>query len=222
MDAAETLLIDARDSVEIPQQPYSNEIQSLRTLSFGLRQLCAVVKNHELEMISKQKDGVRVFQFGATSDSEWIRLHTIACFFHWFGISICNYARLVGFIRGIARGDFVRRDLRDPNNFKKVKASIDKYVEGVSELESVRIWRNKVFAHFAITDPYQSDNVATLDMSVIFPVTFVATRYCVGALSLSYSSPDGSHVSDLPQWSMTEVFESLLPRYWSDVSPNLP
>ena len=53
----------------------------------------------------------------------------------------------------------------------------------------------------------------TLDMTVMYPVTFEG-RYNVGAMTLSKGNSKERHVSDLPKWSLTEVFESLIPRYW--------
>ena len=59
----------------------------------------------------------------------------------------------------------------DPTKFKAIKESVDRYAHGVPELESVVVWRNKVAAHFAITHPFKHDDIATLGMSVMFPVT---------------------------------------------------
>jgi len=73
-----------------------------------------------------------------------------------------------------------------------------------------------VFGHFAITDPRQEDNIATLDMSVIFPVTFENGFYVVGGLTLMKGNTSGSHTSQLPHWSLTNVFETLTPRFWPD------
>ncbi len=104
-------------------------------------------------------------------------------------------------------------DLRDASKFKQVKKAIDDYVIGIAELDRVRVWRNKVFAHFAITDPFKDDNIATLDMSVIFPVSFEG-RYVVGGMTMLRSNSGGSYKSELPRWSLTEVFESLEPHFW--------
>lgn len=205
--------IDFCERVKVARADYFNELRSLRTLHTGMRRLCEMVKRPEAAFETATGGKVKMFSFGGASPDEDKFLDAVACFFHWFGISACNYVRLVGFIRGLSLGHFSRADLKDTTKFKSIKSVIDDYVEGIAELESVRIWRNKVFAHFAITDPYKDDNIATLDMSVIFPVTFEG-RYVVGGLTLRRSNPAGSHVSQLPRWSMTEVFESLAPRFW--------
>lgn len=220
------VLIDGVEHIEVSQDDFYNEIRTLRTLLMGLKQICGMIKSKELAFERAGGDKLKVFTMGATSSQEQEFLDTVACFFHWFGVSVCNFARLVGFIRGLSRGDFTRADLKDPTTFKPIKESIKDYVSGIPELESVLVWRNKVFAHFAITDPYKDDNVATLDMSVIHPVTF-ENRYFVGGMTLRKSSSSGSHVSELPRWSLTEVFEALEPRFWpglkyvgNDAPPN--
>ena len=207
------VLLDGIERLEVAQSDYFNEIVSLRTLIMGLRQLYGMVKSKEIAFDRAGGDKVKVFAFGFASEAEREFLEMVACFFHWYGLSICNYARLTGFIRGLARGDFDRSDLHDASKFKRIKAVIDEYVSSIPELESVVVWRNKVFAHFAITDPFKDDNIATLDMSVIFPVSFDG-RYVVGGLTMTRSNPAGSHTSELPRWSITEVFESLEPRFW--------
>jgi hypothetical protein len=139
--------------------------------------------------------------------------------FHWFGVSVCNYARLVGFIRGASAGHFSRSDLNDPVKMEAIHSSVTTYVKGVPEIADVLIWRNKVAAHFAITAPHKTDSIATLDLSVMFPVSFADDRYTVGDFVLTRKNAAGAFVSDLPGWSVTEVFEQLIPRYWPLIVP---
>jgi hypothetical protein len=80
--------------------------------------------------------------------------------------------------------------------------------------ESVLIWRKKVFAHFAIADPRTEDNIATLDMSVIFPVSYVAPHYVAGYFQMTRSDSSGTYTSELPAWSVTEVYQGIAPRFW--------
>ena len=205
--------LDGIERLEVAQSDFANEIGSLRTLIMGLRQLYGMVKSKEEAFARAGGDKFIVHEYGGTNAAEREMLDVVACFFHWFGISLCNYARLTGLIRALARGEVTRSDLQDPTKFRSIKSAIDNYVSSIAELESVRVWRNKVFAHFAITDPFKDDNIATLDMSVIFPVSFEG-RYVVGGLTMLRTNSSGSHKSELPRWSMTEVFESLEPRFW--------
>lgn len=121
----------------------------------------------------------------------------------------------------MSEGDFTRADLSDKSKFNTVKSSVDDYVENVTELSDVLIWRNKVGAHFAITAPHRSDNISTLDMSVMFPVSFNSGHYYVGEHTLTRTDgAGGRHTSAIPRWSLTEVFENLIPRYWPNIEIN--
>lgn len=216
-----TVFLDAIEHVEISSNDHANEVGTLRTLFRGLHQLYGMIKRRELDfehqIALKLEPGqkLKVFAQGLDYDGTSERLDAIACFFHWFGVSLCNFARLVGYIRGVEKGEFARSDLHDKTNFKTIKEAIDAYVASIPELANVLVWRNKVFGHFAITDPRKDDNIATLDMSVIFPVTF-ENRYFVGGLTMTKGNATSSHTSQLPRWSVTEVFEALIPRFWSD------
>src|SRR4051794_31342179 len=178
----------------------------------GMKQIATMIKNQEAVFEQAIGKGKSV-QYGATSNEERELLDTIACFYHWFGTSLCNFARLVGFIKGLHEKQFSKTDLRDRAKFESIKKLIDAYVATIDELKPVRVWRNKVFAHFAVTDPFKDDNVATLDMSVIFPVSFDG-RYVVGGMKMTRKNSSGVHESQLPRWSITEVFETLEPRFW--------
>jgi hypothetical protein len=210
------ILLDAIENLEVPLKGCENEVGTLRTLVSGIKRLYAPIKTKEVHFEQATGGKMIVSSFGATNDEERELNDIIACYFHWFGISICNYVRLTGFIRGMNLGHFSRKDLRDSKNFKTVRDSTNAYVDSVVEIEPVRVWRNKVFAHFAITDPLKDDNIATLDMSVIHPITFEG-KYFVGGMTMFLRNEDGSATSELPRWSLTEVFEALTPRYW----PNL-
>lgn len=213
MSGANEIMLDAIDPVKVDRAKYFNEIGPLRTLSNGLRELCGAIKRREVAFEKAGGDKLKVMMFGSTSPEDQYSLDITACMFHWFGLSLCNYVRLVGYIRGLDRGDFTRSDLTDKKAVENVKKSIEGYISGITEIADVRVWRNKVFAHFAISDPYKDDNISTLDMSVIFPVTFEG-RFYVGSMVMTRKNSTGSYASALPRWSMTEVFESLTSRLW--------
>lgn len=138
----------------------------------------------------------------------------LPCLFHWYGVSLCNYARLVGFVYGVATGAVPKVPETDSDR-KKIKKWCDECVKKVKEMSEVVRWRNKIAAHFAVTDPHREDNVATLDMSVISPVGYFGGRYRVGAMTMVKTGSDGTtQTSGLPPWSVTEVTEKLSPRFW--------
>jgi len=176
------------------------------------------LKERELAWERQTAGSVKFHSYGLDIDGTKGKLDLIACFFHWFGVSICNYARLVGFIRGLSVGEFTRGDFNDRAKFQNIQSSVDAYLRDLSELSDVLVWRNKVGAHFAITAPRKSDNVSTLDMSVMFPVTFSDGRYRVGELTLTRKNAVGTQTSAIPCWSVTEVFDRLVPRYWATMA----
>lgn len=153
-----------------------------------------------------------MFAMGIGPDSTPVNLDIIACIFHWFGVTLSNYVRVIGFIRGLRNGTIKREDLLllDKTKRNTIKDVIDEYRDNISELVPVQKWRDKVYAHPAITYTWKDDNIATLEMSVIFPVSFNNGRYYVGDMVLNV----GNAISELPRWSLTEVFESLVPRFW--------
>jgi hypothetical protein len=208
--------LDFVEKLDVDPQKHFNEIRTLQQLSKGLMSLATGIRRREQRYEALAKVANFSF-FGGTSDQEVDDLNLVACIFHWFGVSAINYARLVGFIRGLELSLFVRDDLKDKTKFKHISKAVKAYVESVSELSSVLIWRNKVAGHFAITDPWHDDNIATLNMSVMFPVTMDNGFYNVGGTKLTIQNAAGVHVSAMPMWSVTKVFESLLPRYWPNV-----
>lgn len=211
-NSLDVVQIDFLESIVVERSKFANEVRALQTLSSGLRLLSAQIKRREVAFAKAGGDQFKVVIYGAENEDEVHQLDVMACMFHWFGLSVCNYVRLVGFIRGLHMQEFVRDDLTDNKGAEKVKKSIKRYAVSVSELSDVSVWRNKVFAHFALTDP-QQENIATLEMSIVFPVSFDG-KYSVGDFTLTRSNSSGCHTSALPHWSMTEVFESLIPRYW--------
>lgn len=210
------VLIDGVERIKVSRDDFFNEVHTLRTLFIGLKRLYGPLKAREVEFERRTGGKVKVLSMGGHSDEEVEFLDFVACEFHWFGVSVCNFARLTGLIRGIHRGDFTKKDLVDMTKFEAIKKSINGYVASITELEKVLVWRNKVFAHFAITDPRKNDNLTTLDVSVIHPVSFTG-QYVVGGMSMARTGPSGTEVGELPEWSLTEVFEGLEPRFWPGV-----
>src|SRR4051812_48314087 len=209
----ELVLVDGLERIAVSRDDFFNELRTLRTLFVGLKRLYGPLKVREAEFERRTGGQVKVFSRGGHSDEEVEFLDFVACEFHWFGVSVCNFARLVGTIRGIHCGDFTRKDLADSQKFDGIRRSIEDYLANIKELEHVRLWRNKVFAHFALTDPRKHDNLTTLDMSVIHPVAFNG-KYIIGGMSMLRGGASRSEVGSFPEWSLTEVFEALELRYW--------
>lgn len=212
------LTLDNIEKIVIDRNSHFNECNTLSFLYTGLENIANTLKKPESAWDQKTGGRIKLNLFGRDINGSFGNLFLIANYFHWFGVSLCNYTRVVGFIRGLEKKDFSRNDLNDPTKYKTIKSSVDEYVKKVSELADVLKWRNKVAAHFAITAPHREDNPATLNMSVMFPVTFTNGRYRVGGMTLLQKNSSGTHTSEIPNWSVTEVFESLIPRFWNDIS----
>ena len=93
----------------------------------------------------------------------------VACAFHWYSVTVCNYVLLVGWL--VNEGD--------------TKAA-KKYQDSV--LGNVLQWRNKVGAHFAQANPRKSDTPATLAQSVMFPVGFREDAFYSPPFTLTLST----------------------------------
>lgn len=200
-----------------------NELVTLRYLGVGLHYLCSRVAIVEKPMRERdEKNGVRSMSFGNDPSLPKGAIELLPCFFHWYGVSVMNYARLVGFLSGLSLVTFTRKDLEDKSKFETVREYCDSYVDSVPELSPIKVWRDKVAAHFAITAPkrnrVQSDNPALLDFSVMYPIGYDNGRFRAGVMTLTRTDSAGSaHVGQLPAWSLTEVHEALQERYWKQV-----
>jgi hypothetical protein len=126
-----------------------------------------------------------------------------------------NLIRLTGYIK-IQHIDNI--DVMDGSNTNKsrIKTGIDNYRDSISQISEMIKWRNKVSGHFASTDPRADDNIATLFSSHSFPISWDSQykRYKTGQLISGIPQPDGSVVnSEIPIWSVTEVYELLDDRF---------
>jgi hypothetical protein len=216
----ELTTLDYTVPLEVESERYFNEIRTIQTLKVGLRWIAGTLKAPEGAWEAQTKGKVNLVSFGLDVDGQpgSPQLDMVACFFHWFGVSLCNMVRLVGFVRGLHCGHFRRSDLADPSKFDVIKRSVNTYVQSVKEIRAVLRWRHKVGAHYAITSPQAGDNPATLTMSAVFPVVFVGGRYRVHAMTQTcHDRSTGTSRSEIPEWSVTEVFESLIPRYWPGI-----
>ena len=210
------ITLDTIIGLDVSEDDYFNEIRTIQSLQLGLAELALRIR-HEEEPIRREEmnEGVQLSFFGNRPGMNRHIIMLMPCFFHWFGVSLCNYVRLIGFINGLQSGRIKREMLEDKNHFGVIKNECSSYAKSVGEIQDILIWRNKVGAHFAITDPRKEDNPATLDMSVIHPVSYGNGRFRVHALALGRTDKDGNtYSSNIPQWSITEVWEHLSNRYW--------
>ena len=212
------ITVDFINKISIDEHSSRNELSALSSLFAGLNQLYTVTKGYESDVATYEKAHGGKLEFsmlGGTPGLPPGADKLLPCLFHWFGISMINYASLVGFLDGITTKVFSRENLEDKKYHAMVKKHCGDYVDSISELEPVKILRNKVAAHFAITDPHKNDNPAFLDFSVMPSVGYDTDRFRAGIFVFSRTDSAGvTHEAKLPPWSLTEVFESIAPRYW--------
>ncbi len=210
--------IDHLKPILIDENICGNEISTLSYLSVGLYHLYFTVKNYETMVENQNRaSGTKIIlSMGSTRGLPHGADQFLPCLFHWFGVSIMNYARLIGFLDGISTGKYTKRDLENHKNYEKVKKASIKYADSVPELKNIKKWRNKVAAHFAITDPNENkDNPAFLEFSIMYPVSYCEGRFKVGRMEFTRTDSTGAkHKASLPTWSLTEVYEALQIRYW--------
>lgn len=217
-------VVDRVKNVIVHASEVGNELPTLGYLQAGLEDLYQKTRVFEYYLHKYENESGRRNLQGWGLDmlnlpSNGARL--IPCYFHWFGTSMINYARLAGFLHGITSHAFDRSDLESTAGCEKIKTHCNNYIKGIRELEAVRYWRNKIAAHFAITDPKTTgrdpDNLALLNLSTVFPVGFSGGRFIVGQVGHSHLDKSGTAFSaNLPPWSLTCVYEALTPRFFSD------
>jgi len=177
---------------------YFNELASLRYLSIGLAFLYKQVKKVELTIIKQIGPEIRIFSYGNDPRMRGIPRDLIACSFHWYSVSVCNYILMVGWIRHTI----------DPNS----PFPWD-YVDSL--IPEVRAWRDKVSAHFAKADNDRRDTIAEQEVSVFYPIGFYDDAFYASPMSLTMTKK-GKRITSksLQKWSLTKTHEQLQPRYW--------
>ena len=192
------MIIDHKAKLRIPDievDQYENELQALQRLSVGLHYLDGEVSRLENEVAAKLPCGDYEI-FGNHPAFEGISMDLVACFFHWYSVTVCDYARLVGWLG---------------HDEHKIKTR--EYVEGV--LPEVYKWRNKIGAHFVRSQPNYQDNIADQYLSVMDPLEYHSGAFYVGSAVLAVISDEVKAVSQQSMmWSLTKTHRSLIPRYW--------
>ena len=183
------------------EKEHLNELRSLAYLATGLRFLYEQVQRVEVEVIERLPKDKQVLIFGNSPQMRGISQDLVACAFHWYAVTACNYVKVVGWLA---------------NNGDSSEAR--KYVERV--LPQVFRWRHKVAAHFAVIDPRKDDSAADLAMSVMFPVSFDNDAFYTGSFTLTITKGGKQNTSrqDM-RWSLTHTHYDLIARYWPENIP---
>jgi len=203
------VIIDHVVPREIPADIGIFELSTLMSLEMGLNHIALTVWQKEEPLRAKNDTRMRTVHHG--TDPRETRL--LEYQFHWFGVSLCNYVSLVGFLASLNRGTVGREDLENTHGRKRIASACKAYMDRVPEIRDVLLWRNKTAGHFAIPDFRDDDKVVTLDMAPLYPISLMAHRYHVRQWDQGESAR-GARQYEFPQWSITEVYERLAPRYW--------
>jgi hypothetical protein len=191
--------IDHIDKLQLSEneaKKYFNELRSLDYLAQGLWFLYYNLQRIEAKITEGVGKDKQVFIFGNAPEMQGINQYLVACAFHWYAVTVCNYVRMVGWLTHNQRKD-----------------GAIAYTKKI--IPAVYLWRNKVAAHFAITDPKQDDNVADLVKSVMFPISFADDAFYTGSLIPAISTGGKKNISRQEmRWSLAHTHRNLIPRYW--------
>jgi hypothetical protein len=203
-------IIDHVMGLSVSPADANNELMTLRQLAAGLSALANTIA--QLEAPLQDGPNRQCFLDFTPLGLDQGTADLLPSLFHWYGTTICNYTRLVGFLSGIATGAYTRAVTENPDNYRAIKDRCAAYVAEIPELADILVWRNKVFAHFALTDPRggrEPDNAALLDVSTMSPVAYFDRRFRVGGLGVVARGAEAT----MPSWSLTETYEQLSRRY---------
>lgn len=195
------MVLDHLDNLELTDDEvgkHYDAVMALARLGEGLSWIYQQVSATENQVRREAaKDNVQIDIVGGVLES--IPTGLLSCAFQWYAVSACNYAQLVGWLATLD------------------SSSAKEYVTNV--MPRLKKYRNKVAAHFALTDPLR-DNEADLAASVMTHIIYVRSRLCAAALTpILAGGTQEIHVSEDLTWSLTLAHERLVPRYWPSGPP---
>ncbi|HEX2764833.1 MAG TPA: hypothetical protein VHM92_13450 [Allosphingosinicella sp.] len=216
------VLADRVAGFEVTSREFHNEITSLRTLFGGLGFLAFQLERlEELARASPYGDVIVGFFSDLVGDTGLPEgsNELVPCFYHWYGVTVVNFVRKVGLLHGISEGALPTPPFTGRNELRIVKDYCGRYVKSATEIAPALKWRNKVFAHFASTDPIGDDYEALLQQVAFYPVSYKMGKLTVGSWQFVTGppGPDGGlpegRASGLPEWAMTDLHASFVRRY---------
>ena len=208
-------VLDHTSGIQIdPDNPPLKNMHALQDSIAGLYCLAGSVRQREREYYAADEYAENVSfsigRWGAPPAPE------LPCLFNWFSITLPNYLRLVGLVELMTKNNWRSDALAKPANHKTISRHCKKYVEDC--IPEIYLWRNKVAAHFAATDPFKDDSLGTLEQSLMNSISFSNGYYRVG----QFHWVTAGEKALLKQWSVTETFEQLSPRFWPELPPLPP
>ena len=105
------MILDYIDNIQLSDdrvKAYYNELHSLGYLAQGLSFLYEQVQRLEAKVIEQIPSNQKVFLFGNAPVLSSVPRSLVACAFHWYAVTVCNYVRMVGWLA--AGGDSTKAD----------------------------------------------------------------------------------------------------------------
>jgi hypothetical protein len=190
------MILDYKENLALSDEATKqNEyaIEALARLADGLFWINEDVRRIEKYTTTRAiKKDVQIASAGGILENT--PLGRLSCQFQWYAVSAYNYAQLVGWL---IYGD----TLQAKSYVNRAMPNIVKY-------------RNKVAAHFAITDPRKDDNVATLSASVMTYIVYAKGRFYAGSVSPQTIEGKEIEQSNISAWSLTIAHQQLSERFW--------
>lgn len=195
------MILDHTNNLKINEEDFENFYElrmALARLGEGLFWLYETAQEYEKQIqVKAEKDDIPLAVVGGILDG--LPLGLLSCIFQWYAVSACNYTQLVGWI-------FFKDTLNAKDYSKNIIPRLVNY-------------RNKIAAHFAITDP-RKDNEADLAASVMTQIIYAHGRICAASITpIIIKGENEIRVSKDFSWSLTNTHERLVPRYWPDGPP---
>ena len=195
--------LDYMDNIQVDGNPFAepaNEYYALLCLRTGLDFLCRQAVKCDQIALSQLDPNKEYFSFGNSPLLTGIPNKLLTCVCHWYSISACQYVRTIGAIA--YRQDNSRME---PVEYVKIV------------IPEIKIFRDKVAAHFAWLTKNKHDNEAERLASIIPQVAFSDDYFQVGTLSLSMRrSGKSSSSREIKPWSITKIHKRLQARYWPE------
>lgn len=206
------IILDHIDNITFNRDTFP--ITNMHALDYtgqGIYELALLIREKENDINTRV--GHYISHMSAMMGSEQ---NKIMNYFNWFSISIINYVRLVGFIDIVNQKQFTREDIMKLENQKIIKDHCRVYIKKV--IPEIYLYRNKLSAHHSLTDPFPSDNIATLESSVMNSIVYNRPYLETAGLKLSSKlSSDTEHVTtEIKSWKLTKVYDELTTRYWNN------
>ncbi|MFC5519400.1 hypothetical protein [Polaromonas jejuensis] len=200
------IVLDHERGIKLdPADPPFNNYQAFKSNYVGLKILADSVRELERQYVASDPHAAHVVLHMSSQVPD-----LVPCAFNWFSVTLVNYLRLVALVELMTTNGWKSASLSDPANRPAIKAHCIAFVKAT--IPEVHLWRNKVAAHFAATDPFHDDNLGTLEQSIMNPVTYKYPYYYVGLMQWHTAG----ETSQLPNWALTKTYEDLSSRFWPE------